>query len=393
MTDSDDRDTWPEPESLLGGISIETFLREYWQKKPLLIRGAWPGFQPPVTADELAGLACEREVESRLILERDGEYPWQVLNGPFDESEFGNLPQSHWSLLVQRVDRHVPDAADLLQRFLFIPAWRVDDLMVSFAPEHGSVGAHIDQYDVFLLQGLGRREWQINDRDYSEADFMPDMDLKILPEFTPTERWTLEPGDMLYLPPGVAHHGVAQEPCMTLSIGFRAPSRLDLLSAFADDCLLDGRDRRYRDPDLQTGAYSHELNDVTRADLRALLREALADDTALDQWLGRQLTRVDTDPQPVPCDPPWSLEQFKQTCREQGELLQSLDARFLFQTSADGAVLYANGEAYPLTDVQTATWIAENDDLDVSDIDELPEATVELLCTLFNRGLLDFEEE
>lgn len=393
MTDTSGRETSPDPESLLGGLSIEAFLRDYWQKKPLLIRQSWPDFKPPVSPDELAGLACEREVESRIVLERDGEYTWQVLHGPFNESDFASLPQSHWALLVQRVDRHVPEAAELLQRFLFIPAWRMDDLMVSFASEHGSVGAHIDQYDVFLLQGSGQREWQINDRDYSEADFLPDRDLKLLPEFRATERWTLEPGDMLYLPPGIAHHGIAKTPCMTLSIGFRAPSRLDLLSAFADDCLIDSNDRRYADPELLVADSSHELSDVTRADLRALLREALADDDQLDNWLGQQLSRVDTEPQPIPCDPPWHLDTFRQACREQGELLQSLDARFLFQTTVDGAILYANGEAYPLPDVLTAAWIAENDDLDVSDIDELPELTVELLCTLFNRGLLDFEDD
>lgn len=384
---------YPEPQSLLGGLSIETFLRDYWQKQPLLIRNAWPGFESPVTPDELAGLACDREVESRLILEHDGDYPWQVLHGPFPESQFAELPKTHWSLLVQRLERHVPDAASILEHFLFIPAWRIDDLMISFAPPHGSVGAHIDQYDVFLLQGSGRREWQINDRDYSEEDFMPDMDLKILSEFEPTESWVLEPGDMLYLPPGIAHHGIAQDNCMTLSIGFRAPSRLDLLSAFADDCLIDGRDRRYSDPFLERQEYSHELNDAARSDLRALLRESMADDEMLDQWLGRQLTRVELEPLPVPCDPPWDDAEFRAACADYGELVQSLDARFLFQTTDDdGAVLYANGEAYTVADATLAAWIAENDALDVADVETLPPATVELLRTLFNRGLLDFDD-
>lgn len=389
---ANENEQYPEPASLLGGLSIEAFLRDYWQKKPLLIRNAWPDFEPPLTADELAGLACDREVESRLVLERDGEYPWQVLNGPFPESTFGELPSTHWSLLVQRVDRHVPDAAEILERFLFIPAWRVDDLMISYAPEHGSVGAHIDQYDVFLLQGKGRREWQINDRDYSEDDFMADRDLKILSDFEPTETWMLEPGDMLYLPPGVAHHGIAQDNCMTLSIGFRAPSRLDLLSAFADDCLIEGRDQRYADPDLQPPEHSHELTDAARSELRTLLRETMADDTALDEWLGQQLTRVETDPLPVPCDPPWDDARFRMACAGNGELLQSLDARFLFHATDDeGATLYANGEAYSVADVTIAAWIAENEVLDVADVETLPPASVDLLRTLFNRGLLDFD--
>lgn len=384
--------TYPDPPSLLGGLSIEAFLRDYWQKQPLLIRGAWPAFHPPVTADELAGLACEPEVESRIVLERDGEYPWEVRHGPFPESVFAELPPSHWSLLVQRVERHVPAAAELLRQFLFIPAWRIDDLMISFAPEHGSVGAHIDQYDVFLLQGGGRREWQINDRDYTEADFIPRLDLKILPDFEATQRWVLEPGDMLYLPPGIAHHGVALENCMTLSIGFRAPSRLDLLSTFADDSLLDGRDRRYTDPGLTYQDYSHELTDDVRTSLRNLLREALTDDSVLDGWLGRQLTRVETEPLPMPVEPPWDETKFRAACIDSGELYRSLDARFLFQAAESSAVLYANGEAYAV-DQQTAAWIAENEILDVSDIDELPATAVELLRILFNRGLLEFDED
>lgn len=385
--------TYPDPPSLLGGLTIETFLREYWQQQPLLIRNAWPDFTPPVTPDELAGLACEPEVESRLVLERDGDYPWQVRHGPFAEAEFTRLPETHWSLLVQRLDRHVPAGADLLKHFLFIPAWRIDDLMISYAPAHGNVGAHIDNYDVFLLQGQGRREWQINEHDYSMNDFRPDMDLKLLPQFEATDSWILEPGDMLYLPPGVAHHGIALDDCMTLSIGFRAPSRLDLLSAYADDCLIAGNDRRYSDPKLDPCRYSHELSAEARAELRQLLREALADDAVLDDWLGRQLTRVDTEPLPVPHEPPLDMETFSDSCRRYGELQRSLDARFLFQMTDNGAVLHANGESYPVDNNRTAIWIAENDVLDVSAMDNLPEATVELLCTLFNRGLLDFESD
>jgi len=383
----------PDPPSLLGGLDVGTFLRDYWQKKPLLIRGAWPRFEPPLSPNELAGLACEAEVESRLVLERDGDYPWQVKNGPFAELEFARLPATHWSLLVQRVERHVPAAATLLKHFLFIPAWRIDDLMISYAPEHGNVGAHIDHYDVFLLQGLGQREWQINEHDYSVDDFLPDMDLKLLPDFEPEQTWVLEPGDMLYLPPGVAHHGIAKTECMTLSIGFRAPSRLDLMSAFADDCLLEDNDRRYRDPGLTIPEHSHELSVDDRCHLRQLLRETLADDDKLDQWLGQYLSRVETEPLPVPCDPPWDMNTFREACRRHGYLYRSLDTRFLFHMTDTGAVLYANGVSHAVGDVETAIWIGENDVLDVADSDALPHPTMELLCMLFNRGLLDFDED
>ncbi len=140
---------------LLGGLSAEEFLQQYWQKKPLLIRQAIPDYSTPLSPDELAGLACEQEVESRLILEKDADTPWQLEHGPFTETRFSQLPATHWTLLIQKVNQLLPQLAELLDQFNFIPNWRIDDVMVSYAPEAGSVGPHVDQYDVFLLQGLG----------------------------------------------------------------------------------------------------------------------------------------------------------------------------------------------------------------------------------------------
>ena len=205
--------------SVLGTLSEERFLSDYWQQKPLLIRGAWPNFQAPIDADELAGLALEDEVESRLIIGSD----YAVEQGPFAEERFASLPAREWTLLVQAVDLWVPEVAEMLRRFSFLPRWRIDDIMVSYATDGGGVGPHFDDYDVFLLQGSGQRRWQIGDYCDANSALSEHSQLKILDAFDAQQDWLLNPGDMLYLPPRLAHCGVAVGECCTYSVGFRAP--------------------------------------------------------------------------------------------------------------------------------------------------------------------------
>lgn len=385
----------PNPESLLGGLTLAEFLRDYWQKKPLLIRNAWPGFEAPVTPDELAGLACDDDVHARLVLERDGEHPWEVRNGPFDEAMFASLPPTHWTLLVQNVERLVPEAADVLDHFRFIPDWRIDDLMISYAPPQGGIGAHLDEYDVFLLQGLGRRRWEISMAGYSMDDFTPGLDLNILKEFTPEQSWVLEPGDMLYLPPGIAHRGTAEDDCLTLSIGFRAPSRFDLLGNFTDDFLLSGQDRRLTDPNIAPVHHSSELSSQHLRHLRELLREAMTDDDKLDEWLGAELTRV-TEPLPEPRDPAMDLAGFWQACDQRNVIYRNLDCRLLFHRDANGhGWLFANGESLRLNPEATAEihLLTEAREVDLQTLREADnaEALFAVLLDLFNRGLFDFD--
>src|SRR5690606_24439702 len=175
-------------------------------------------------AEDLAGLACEESALSRLILLDRATDAWWVRNGPFDDADFAALPQRDWTLLVQDVDKWDQDVAALLQSFDFLPRWRIDDIMVSYAVPGGSVGAHVDQYDVFLLQVGGRRRWRIDNRTDPPLEFRADAELRLLQQFDPSHEWLLEPGDMLYLPPGVPHHGVAEDACLTFSVGMRAPA-------------------------------------------------------------------------------------------------------------------------------------------------------------------------
>jgi 50S ribosomal protein L16 3-hydroxylase len=235
------------------GMPVERFLCDYWHKRPLLIRNAFPDFQSPVTPEDLAGLACEEGALARLISLDRASGKWDVRSGPFQEEDFPGLPDHDWTLLVQDVDKWDADIRALLQHFPFLPRWRIDDIMISFAATGGSVGAHVDHYDVFLLQAQGHRRWQIDSsvamgRKAPPLDFRDDVDIKLLRKFTPTHDWVLAPGDMLYLPPLVPHHGIAEDPCLTFSVGMRAPSSAELIGDYLDTLIADADEAvRYHD--------------------------------------------------------------------------------------------------------------------------------------------------
>ncbi|WP_437880897.1 JmjC domain-containing protein [Pseudomonas sp. LRF_L74] len=278
------------PLQLLGGLTPRVFLRDYWQQKPLLIRQAIPGFESPISADELAGLSLEDEVESRLVLEH-GESPWELRRGPFAEDAFSQLPERDWTLLVQAVDQFVPEVAEVLKDFGFLPSWRIDDLMISFAAPGGSVGPHFDNYDVFLLQAEGQRRWKIGQMCDTDSPLLQHADLRILADFEQTDEWVLEPGDMLYLPPRLAHYGIAEDDCMTYSVGFRAPSAAEVLTHFTDflsQFLPD--EERYSDAGMQPISDPHQIQQDALDRLKALLAEHMNDERLLLTWFGQFMT-------------------------------------------------------------------------------------------------------
>lgn len=276
------------------GLSQQVFLDEYWQKKPLLIRQAFPYFESPITPEELAGFACQADVESRLIEEHAESGPWKCRHGPFNEDDFAELPESHWTLLVQDMDKHEPVLADITRQFSFIPEWRRDDLMISYAPVGGSVGPHTDGYDVFLLQAKGTRRWQIGAEPILDTDLIDGLDLKILAEFNADESWDLEPGDMLYLPPHYAHHGVAMNDCMTFSIGFRAPTQTEVLDAYLHELAESvSGETHYSDPDLCINSSETEIDKeaITRFK-QSLIDTINHSDALLQSALGRLVTQT-----------------------------------------------------------------------------------------------------
>lgn len=279
--------------SLLGGLSAEEFLREHWQQRPLLIRGAIPGFTNPIDADELAGLACEPGVRSRIVLGHPDRRDWSVEYGPFDPERFTQLPETAWTLLVSEIEHYWREGPDWLRRFDFIPRWRRDDLMISYAVRDGSVGPHIDAYDVFLFQAQGRRRWQIQEPPPKSPICLPALPLAILRRFEPTSEWVLAPGDMLYLPPGIPHLGMAlDDDCMTWSIGFRAPAWRDVVGAFFEERLESVGPERIGDAGREPAANPHELAAGDLAALRSGLLERLRLKPAdLDRFLAAFLSR------------------------------------------------------------------------------------------------------
>jgi 50S ribosomal protein L16 3-hydroxylase len=377
--------------SVLGTLSAADFLARYWQKQPCLIRGALPDFRSLLSKKELFALSMEEAVESRLVLERGGEMPWEVIHGPQDPEDLAHLPDSYWTLLVQNVDLHRREAAEFLRRFRFIPDWRIDDLMISVAPAGGSVGPHLDSYDVFLLQAYGRRRWQINRDDYTEDDFIPGLDLRILGDFRPQQEWVLEAGDMLYLPPGVAHHGVALDECLTYSIGFRAPSRQELLHHYLDDMLMEISDETYCDPDLMLQESSAEITTAARSRIRSLLQTPFLDEAALDRWFGCYVTRL---PDQIDITPPARMDSdtFARFCSRVNGLCCHHVCRTVFIRRGNDFILFVNGVAYTVPGEHEAfmTALTGARELDQKQLrDHAGHAvTAAILQDLYNRGLL-----
>ena len=268
----------------LQGFDSAEFVNQYWQKKPCVLRNVFDHFVSPVSAEELAGLACEDEVHCRLVIEKDGTQPWQVRYGPFIEQDFLNLPESHYSLLVSECEKWFPELNGLLDQFRFIPDWRIDDLMISYAPTHGSVGPHVDEYDVFLLQAQGQRRWLYSDSRIKNPKLIPDLELAILEQFDPDQDTLLNPGDMLYLPPGIAHHGIALDPCLTYSIGFRTPSAVTALESFSMEIDRIGlNSMRYEDPNLELDRHHSEITSTEIEKFSKLATEVLRQSGSLWQ--------------------------------------------------------------------------------------------------------------
>jgi len=331
------------PLQVLGGISARQFLRDYWQKKPLLIRQAIPEFQSPISPDELAGLSLEEEVESRLVIER-GDRPWELRRGPFNEDTYQQLPEKDWTLLVQAVDQLVPDVADLLEHFRFLPNWRIDDVMISYAAPGGGVGPHYDNYDVFLLQAHGKRRWRIGQMCDSDSPLLPHDDLRILADFQGTYEWVLEPGDMLYLPPRLAHFGTAEDACMTYSVGFRAPSAAEVLTHFTDflaQFLPD--EERYGDADLQPVEDPFEIQRDALERLKGLLAEHMGDERLLLTWFGQFMTEPRYPERVEGAE--LALADFLSAIRDGAVLVRNPSARLAWSEVDIGLLLFASGQS------------------------------------------------
>lgn len=385
---------WLHPDSLrrFGKLSPEQFLKKHWQREPLLIKNAVPEIAGLLSGDDLAGLALEEDVEARLVLRNgrpDQAKNWTLRHGPFKTTDFRKLPERDWTLLVQAVDHRLPELAELLDRFDFLPQWRVDDVMVSYATDGGGVGPHYDSYDVFLIQGLGNRVWKVGPQVDDDA-LLPHPDLRILKKMDVVDEYLCEPGDVLYLPPGFAHWGIAQGECMTYSVGFRAPADRELLDGFCNHLVEHTPEQqRYSDPGLAPVRHPGALDARTLERFRERLANLVDQPDLLADFLGRALSdpKYATSP-PVP-EKRYTLATLDKALAKTAQLRRHEASRILLL--ADFARLYVDGSTIELVDehaVELAARIADRRVLNAQDLRNGKGAARALLLRLVNNGHL-----
>lgn len=380
----------------LNNFDIGVFLSDYWQKKPLLIKNPWNSWRNPLDPDELAGLACEKEVESRLVTQtRD---TWKLEHGPFTETRFRKLGKKPWTLLVQAADHYVPDVAALIEPFRFVPNWRIDDVMVSYATDEGGVGPHFDQYDVFLVQGLGKRRWQIGAHCDQATELLPHDDLRLLAKFEATDEWILEPGDILYVPPRVAHNGVAVgHDCMTYSIGFRAPSRRELIADWCDD-LVGGLqdDDRYGDPDLRAQDNPGEISVTAIAQLHAMITEKMLDRDAFARWFGQYNSTPKYPDMSWQPEEPIQIEALRECLADDVPLCRNPASRFSFiRQHANSVLLFVDGQCFECAEetIAFAQQLCARDRIAIDPDLRKSDSAMALIAKLFNQGSVAFDQE
>lgn len=376
------------------GLDPGRFLERHWQKSPLLMPNALPTVAEFLTTpEELAGLACEPEVESRLVI-GESESGWRVRHGPFEEADFLALPDSRWTLLVQDVEKHLPRLGSVLDAFDFLPRWRIDDLMISYAAPGGSVGPHVDSYDVFLLQTEGARTWEIQVAP-GDITHRPDSDLDVLSRFDPESRYELLPGDMLYLPPGVAHFGISERPSLTCSIGFRAPNAVELLSVAAG-LQEEKTGLFYSDADLQPREIAGSKISPQAVERARRWWQLVADqaETEIAELLGRLATE----------GKPWLLPDRADDPVDPGDVIHRLStgarlerhpgSRFAW-TQCDGScLLFADGRSWRLPSGTEAICrtIADGPAIDMTQFTACDPQVAETLSALLTEGCLAWVE-
>jgi 50S ribosomal protein L16 3-hydroxylase len=379
----------------LNNFNTEQFLQDHWQKTPLLIRQGLANTEHLISPNELAGLACEAEIESRLVSYQQQQ--WQLRHGPFSDSDFSQLPDSHWTLLVQAVDHVSPAIAELMDSFRFIPNWRLDDIMVSYASEGGSVGPHFDNYDVFLVQANGQREWQLGQQCDESSTLLDHPDLLLLDNFECEQRFLLNPGDILYIPPRYGHWGIAKDnDCITCSVGFRAPKVADIIGEYAEH-LAQGvlSQQRFHDHRPQLQDNPGEISRQVIEQLRNLVVNTVDDRQALESWFGQYMTQAkyehETD-EPIETEKSISgkLRAGYPVCRDPA-------SRFAYIPGQDHMQLFCNGRCWQLDCRYSA--LAESlcgqtvfSAGEFTDWLELSH-TRKLLLDMFEKGQLYFDED
>ena len=360
-------------------LSIEEFLSQYWQKKPLLIKAGFKSFVDPLEPEELAGLAMEEGIESRIVTNANG---WQCISGPFED--FSALADDNATLLVQAVDHWHPQAAELVEAFRFIPNWRIDDLMVSYSSVGGGVGPHLDQYDVFIIQGQGKRHWRVGNVDKTMQQFSANKGLLQVGEFDAVIDTVLEPGDILYIPPSAPHEGYAVEPSINYSVGFRAPNQTDLVSAFADHLIdHDLGQSRYGDAALVPRASRGELTNTDIAQLRKLMVDAINDDSNFLRFISEHLSEPKHDKDLLPLEPRVDADELVPYLADNEQLYKAGGLRSIYVTRPDSVILAVEGHSFnlPINHLDTVKQLCDRQQIESAAL------TSNLECLLFRQTL------
>ncbi len=372
-------------------LDIPAFLQHYWQQKPLVIKGAYTDFIDPLSPDELAGMAMEAEISSRIVVTKADD--WHVDQGPFED--FAEYGDSHWQLLVQAVNHYLPQTDELMESLRFLPDWRLDDLMVSFATPQGGVGPHIDNYDVFILQGEGRRHWIVGDKgNYKPRGNNPQSPL--VEDFEPMIDVVLEPGDLLYIPPGYPHRGNTLEPSMSYSIGYRAPSQQELFGEVAD-FLLDHSRGQQRFTSAIKEDTQGQVSLSTQSGMAQLLTALIEDKSTYNDILGRLLSQNRFDLDISPSDPAYSSEELAELIATGNHLSRIGGLKVLRLEQDVQPRLFINGEAWLFSELDEATLseIANSKQLSPQLASALcnNQHNAAILLDWVNQGLYYFDDE
>ncbi len=370
-------------------LSFEAFCARYWQQKPYLFRQAFTELDSLLEGGDLAGLACEPEVESRIIQGSGLEGPWQCKQGPFEEDDFQSLGDKPWTLLVQGVDQWLPEVRELLAAFAGFPHWRLEDIMVSYAPKGGGVGPHFDYYDVFLIQGTGSRQWQLGPMCNEQTPLQAHSEVKLLTDFATQEVHELQTGDMLYIPAGMAHWGTAtSDDCITYSIGFRAPSEQELLAATLEQLMSQcSNHKRYRDPVAITSGY--EIDAKAQSQITSVLAGLTPE--KIQQAALSAFAQLVTEPRYPAIEPEEEINQesFEKALQQGVQLSIPPSTRIATQTLGEKSYLYINGEAYQWPSALIDAIL----DGVVSTEHITEPAQIEVLVRLIDEGELIYEDE
>ena len=371
-----------------GELSPEKFLAEYWQKKPLLIKQAFKNFEDTIPADELAGLAMEAEIESRIV-SVDNKGNWQVDHGPFED--FSQYGEENWTLLVQAVNNWSRPTNSLLQPFAFIPRWRIDDVMVSFSTPNGGVGPHLDQYDVFIIQGSGKRRWQVGAPDKALSTLLPHPDLKQVSAFEPLIDEITEAGDLLYIPPNHPHNGVSIENSVNFSIGFQAPSSQELWSSFADK-LIDNNlgELRFSDTARKVTDSSTLISKADQQQLKAFMLEQLEDTALFEQFIGQYLTQSHHALELLMPVNEIDADKLADILSEPEILFMPVSGLKAAITSEAEITLFLNGDSFPIDkqSLPLAELLAEQSPLTTNQVKNFNSClkNTQLLTSVLNKG-------